>query len=121
MVYANKLRELRDRKGLTNHELAALSGVPESTLCRILSGQTDNPGIQTVCDIVRALDGDMNEVCGFTAPPKPNLESTDFIKHVMLVKDRWLRWMFVYCVVLTVMVIMAMALDFVSPAFGYIR
>lgn len=138
MVYAHKLRELRDAKGLSNHELAELSGVPESTLCRILTGQTDSPGLQTVCDIAKVLDGDMNEICGFkiasenkkTSPENYISEEVyrERIAHIQSLadklisdKNKWLTRMFVYCCALTALVLLVIFIDILTPGVGYIR
>lgn len=39
----DQLKELKNRKNLTAQEIADRSGVPLSTVNKILSGQTDNP------------------------------------------------------------------------------
>ena len=41
-----QLKELKDKRKLTNQQLADLSGVPLGTINRILSGQTDNPAFR---------------------------------------------------------------------------
>ena len=50
-----KLEELKAQKGLTNQQIADLSGVPLSTVTRVFNGQTDNPNIQTLEDIVKGM------------------------------------------------------------------
>ena len=66
-MLADYLKLLKNKKNLTNQELADLSGVPVGTINRIMAGQTDNPNFQTVCDIVIALDGSLDELAG--TPP----------------------------------------------------
>ena len=58
------LKALKLKKNLTNQELSDLSGVPVGTINRIMANQTDNPSFQTVCDIVIALDGSLDELAG---------------------------------------------------------
>ena len=120
MVYSAKLRALRDAKGVTNHELADISGVPESTVSRLMSGQTDNPSLANVCDIVRALDGSMDEVMGLASPvakTEPDalqeliekwnrLEAgLEHLHRALAVKDRWIMRMFTYSCILTLLFI----------------
>ena len=59
-----KLKELKAAKGLTNQQIADLSGVPLSTVTRLFNGQTDNPNIQTIEDIVNAMGGSLDNITG---------------------------------------------------------
>ncbi len=63
MIY-KKLKDLKEKSKMSNHEISELSGVPESTINRIFSGHTDNPSFQTICDIVLALDGSLDDFVG---------------------------------------------------------
>ena len=124
MVYSNKLRALRDAKGLTNHELSDISGVPESTVGRLMNGQTDNPSLQNVYDIVRALGGSMDDVlCMDVSLSHPNdktnsealqaltehydklEEGLAHLHHALAMKDKWITRMFAYCCVITLLFI----------------
>ena len=55
-MLSTQLKLLKEKRKLTNQQLSDLSGVPVGTINRILSGQTDNPSFQTVCDMVMAMD-----------------------------------------------------------------
>lgn len=61
-MISTQLKELKDQRKLTNQQLADLAGIPVGTINRIMAGQTDNPSFQTVCDIVMALDGSLDEL-----------------------------------------------------------
>ena len=63
-MISNQLKLLKERRKLTNQQLSDLSGVPIGTINRIMAGQTDNPSFQTVCDIVMAMDGSLDELVG---------------------------------------------------------
>lgn len=60
-MLSTQLKLLKEKRKLTNQQLSDLSGVPVGTINRILSGQTDNPSFQTVCDMVMAMDGSLDE------------------------------------------------------------
>ena len=60
MMLSTQLKLLKEKRKLTNQQLSDLSGVPVGTINRILSGQTDNPSFQTVCDMVMAMDGSLD-------------------------------------------------------------
>lgn len=49
------LRAERAKKEVLLSELSAESGVSEPTLSKLFSGKSDNPTLQTVCDIAAAL------------------------------------------------------------------
>lgn len=59
-----QLREMKEQCGLNNKELADRSGVSLPTVNRIMSGETDSPGYQTVCDLVMAMGGSLDELAG---------------------------------------------------------
>ena len=65
MIY-ERLRELKGRSGMSTQQISDRSGLPASTISRILSGQTDSPGFQTVCDLVRAMGGSLDELAGLS-------------------------------------------------------
>lgn len=63
MTLAERLNRLKDRSGLSWNEIVSISGVPESTLHRVLNGNTANPGFDTVEAIVTALGFTLNDLC----------------------------------------------------------
>ena len=64
----HKLKEMKKESKLTSQQLSALSGVPASTITRIMSGDTVNPQFQTIVDLVKAMGGSLDEFCNI--PPK---------------------------------------------------
>lgn len=50
-----ELYHLKEQTGLTNRQIADLSGVPESTVGRILRKETADPRYETVCRMVDAM------------------------------------------------------------------
>lgn len=55
-MVSEKLNETKKKKGLTNQTIAELSGVPLSTVTRIMSGETRDPAIDAVKKISVVLD-----------------------------------------------------------------
>ena len=52
-----KLKDKKKALGLSNKELSAMSGVPYSTVCRVLANKADGtPNLQTLKDLAKALD-----------------------------------------------------------------
>ena len=123
-----QLKELKDKRKLTNQQLADLSGVPLGTINRILSGQTDNPSFQTVCDIVMAMDGSLDELAGIREPepasPKAAGAGRDIIELYQTIianKDRWLQRMFLFCWFLALALAALACYDLTHPAVGFIQ
>ena len=58
------IKEAMRDKGITIDQLVELSAVPKTTVMRILRGETENPGVQTVADIAMALGLSLNDIMG---------------------------------------------------------
>jgi transcriptional regulator with XRE-family HTH domain len=67
-MLAQKLRQMRDNCGMTSKELAEKSGVPLGTVNRLLSSGNESGSIQTVYDLVKAMDGSLDELMGISPP-----------------------------------------------------
>lgn len=83
-----QLREMKEKCGYSNKKIAELSGVSLPTVNRIMSGQTDVPNFQTVCDLVIAMGGSLDELAGI--PPKLTVQdegSVEIYKGMIREKD----------------------------------
>lgn len=58
----NKLKEMKESAHMTTKELSIKSGIPESTISRILSGQTESPYFSNICDMVVAMGGSVDDL-----------------------------------------------------------
>ena len=120
-MLCDQLRALKDAKQLTTQQIADKSGVPASTVSRILSGQTDSPSFQTVCDIVKAMDGSVDELVGIRPKQPPEDENTRIFNQIINDKNRWLRRLFIVCCVLVPFLLVVLTIDLLNPNFGYVR
>ena len=121
-----QLKLLKEQRKLTNQQLADLSGVPIGTINRIMSGQTDNPSFQTVCDMVIAMDGSLDELAGIRepTPEKEHVSNKEIIKlYQMMIKnkDMWIHRFFICCCILTLVLIFIMTFDLLNPGIGFFR
>lgn len=57
-----RLKAIQKRSGLTAAQWSQKSGVPTDTINKILNGTTKSPGFQTVCSLVVAAGGSVNEL-----------------------------------------------------------
>lgn len=61
-MWLDKLKELKKEKGMSAKQIAVATRLPERTVTRILSGETDNPYMDTIRLIVDALDGSLDDI-----------------------------------------------------------
>lgn len=66
--FSEKIKELREAKGITQGELSRLSGVSVAEICRIEKGERQNPSVNLLNKLLSALDVDIDtyvKVTGF--------------------------------------------------------
>lgn len=128
MMLATQLKLLKEKRGLTNQQLADLSGVPVGTVNRILSGQTDSPSFQTICDLVMAMDGSLDELAGIEKDEAKE-EDTSHIRHDLILlyekmienKNLWIHRLFVLSCLLASIFVFLVIFDLMNPATGFVR
>ena len=75
MPYIEKLKMIKEEKGLSNIEIAKIAETPLVTITRIFSGQTPNPTFETISRIALALGVSLDELSGIKQPDKPPIPS----------------------------------------------
>ena len=71
-IHAN-VQRLFNASGMSIQRLSDVTYISESTLTRYFSGKTKDPHFYTLCTIILALGGDVNEVLGLT-PKDPSAQ-----------------------------------------------
>lgn len=61
-MFAKRIRELRNKKGLSQEKLARLADVSFTTIVKIEAGDSKHPTIQTMAGIAKALDISLDEL-----------------------------------------------------------
>lgn len=61
-MLAKKIRELRNKKGLSQEKLARLADVSYNTIVKIESGESKNPTFQTITGIAKALGVSLDQL-----------------------------------------------------------
>lgn len=84
---AESLTEMKKEAGLSNRELAKLSGVPEGTVNKILSGNTEKPSFEDVQKMVTAMGRSIEEIFG--EPEPPEAIQTAVIDHYSMLIDSY--------------------------------
>ena len=117
------LKKLKDQSNLTTKQISDLSGIPESTISRILSGQTDNPAFDTVCAIVKAMGGSLDRL----TDTGTDSDSTDvsaliaLYEKIVSEKNRYIKMLITFCWILVAVIIFVIILDTTNGTLGFIR
>ena len=61
-MYINKIKKIREEKGMTLEKLASLAGISPGYLCHLEKGNRRNPSIEVMNKISNALDKSITEV-----------------------------------------------------------
>ena len=118
-----KLKKLKDNCKLTTKQISDLSGIPESTISRILSGQTDNPTFDSVCAIVQAMGGSLDDLCDLQTDSDPADTSSlsALYERVITPKNRMIRILFGFCCALVGVLVFIVLFDVLNGSAGFIR
>ena len=65
-MWLDNLKELKTAKGMTVKQIAEQTKLPERTVSRIFSGDTDNPYVDTLHRIVTVLGGSLDGILADT-------------------------------------------------------
>ena len=99
-MWLENLKELKKSKGMTTKQIADATKIPESTLKRIFSGETDDPYVSTIHRIVTVLGGSLDHILADTnavlataslAEVKENAEVVEAERDLVLAELEMLR------------------------------
>ena len=65
-MWLENLKELKKAKGVTTKQIADATKIPEGTIKRIFSGDTEDPYISTIHRIVTVLGGSLDHILADT-------------------------------------------------------
>ena len=61
-MWLDNLKELKKQKGMSAKQIAEMTNLPERTVARIFSGETDHPYADTLDLIVKSLGYDLGDI-----------------------------------------------------------
>ena len=61
-MWLDNLKELKKKSGMSSKQIAEKTNLPERTVVRIFSGDTDNPYVDTLRRIVAVLGGTLDDL-----------------------------------------------------------
>lgn len=65
-MWLDNLKELKNKTMMSSKQIAEMTNLPERTVIRIFSGDTDNPYMDTLHRIVKALGGSLDDILADT-------------------------------------------------------
>ena len=120
---AEDLKRMKEERKLTTKQISELSGLPESTISRILSGQTDNPSFDTICSLVRAMGGSLDEFTGIqsSADAPESLVLVDLYEKMIDEKNRLIKWLLIVCCILIAVFVFIVLFDLINGNIGFVQ
>lgn len=124
-----QLQEMKKKSGMSNKDIAEKFGISLSTVNRIMSGQTDIPNYQTICDLVIAMGGSLDELAGIEkvggsqngGSPEVYLAIIKDKDRIIAEKNAWLKRLFIVSCVLMAVIIGILIFDYTHPMIGFFR
>lgn len=132
--------------GMTSQQLSDASGVPKSTIDRILRGDTPNPSIQTVLDLAAAVGYSFGNHPDHPEPAPAASVKDPMVAHLITVyenrgrayeerikrvtshfnmllseKNRWLKFSLTLNIIFVVFFGLIIVLDVTNPDIGWVR
>lgn len=65
-MWLDNIKELKKKTGMSVKQIAEKTNLPERTINRIFSGDTDNPYVDTLHRIVKVLGGSLDDILANT-------------------------------------------------------
>lgn len=129
MPVSHELTQLKKLRQMTAQEIADKSGIPLSTVSRVLSGTTDNPSFVTIRDIVKAMGGSLDAIAGIVVTPEKSAqveelnEAKELLRKSLEEKNKWLTRLAIYAGVvsflLVALLIFILIIDYTDPSRGF--
>lgn len=107
-----ELKALKDKSGLTAQQIADKSNVPLPTVNRILSGQTQDPGYETMTAIIEAID--------VPEEKDDRKRLIEIYERVIKRKNKYIAILGIVCAVLMLVFIFLLIWDVCNPNIGFI-
>lgn len=99
-MWFDNMKALKKKTGLSSKQIAEMTNLPERTVSRIFSGETDNPYITTLIPIVNALGGSLDDIFADTnavvgterlATLQENIDVANAEKDILIAENKILQ------------------------------
>lgn len=108
--------------------IAEMSGVPESTVTKVLNGANRSPGFETISPIARVLGVSLDELSVKETAPPDTSTLTVGVSHIissyerrLREKNRWINILAVAVAALILLLIFFLIYDIMHPSLGWVQ
>lgn len=121
-MLSDELKRLKEESGLTSRQIADKSGVPESTVIKMINGSTVDPSLSAAAAVIKTLGGSIDAIVGI-APPEPSYrdyliqQCKEDIDH----ERRQFKRVLIFACAMVVFLAVFLLLDVAFPSAGWIR
>lgn len=122
------LVQQKEALGYTNAMIAEMSGVPESTVTKVLNGANRSPGFETISPIARVLGVSLDEMAVKETAPPDTSTLTVGVSHIissyerrLREKNRWINILAVAVAALILLLIFFLIYDIMHPSLGWVQ
>lgn len=122
------LVQQKEALGYTNAMIAEMSGVPESTVTKVLGGVNRSPGFETISPIARVLGVSLDELSVKETAPPDTSTLTVGVSHIissyerrLREKNRWINILAVAVAALILLLIFFLIYDITHPSLGWVQ
>ena len=96
MPYSEKLKMIKEEKGLTNMEISKVGNLPLPTVTRVFNGNTTNATFETYVGIARGMGISLDELAGLKQPDEqpiasPIIETISSYSELLKEKDERIK------------------------------
>lgn len=123
-----KMQEMKDETKMTYQDIANKSGVPLSTVKRIFSGQTPDPGYTSVISIIEAMRGSDDDIKHSNTAQPNNLVPRQSVERLCSVyersiadKNKLIKALLIIILSIMAVFIFLLVWDFCNPNIGFFR
>lgn len=120
-MLSDELKTLKDESGLTLNQIAEQSGVPESTVTRIINGSTPDPSLSAAAAVVKTLGGSIDAIVGISHETNYRDELIDQCREDIAHERRQFKRVLIFTCAVMAFLLIFVALDVVLPGSGWIR
>lgn len=123
-----KMQEMKDETKMTYQDISDKSGVPLSTVKRIFSGQTPDPGYTSVISIIEAMGGSDDDIKQSNTAQPNNLVPRQSVErlcsvyeHSIADKNKLIKALLVIILAMMSVFIFLLVWDLCNPNIGFFR
>lgn len=123
-----KMQEMKDETKMTYQDIANKSGVPLSTVKRIFSGQTPDPGYTSVISIIEAMGGSDDDIKHSNTAQPNNSVPRQSVERLCSVyersiadKNKLIKALLIILLSIMAVFIFLLVWDLVNPNIGFFR